>query len=344
MSDARSILRLYDHARANGFSVVLATVLRTFGSTYRKAGARMMLCADGSRVGVVSGGCLEGDVTRRAWFLKAVNEAELIRYDTGSGDDATYEFGLGCRGVVDVLIERLDLVNEPNVIRMLRESVAERASQTLRIDLSSIPMAGGESIETPSGDYVEEIRPPTQLLIFGSGADVPPLVHFARELGWSIIVVDHKLPRSMVDAGVNYLSSAAGEWTRQVNVDGQTACVFMTHRMKDDAAYLADALLTTSSFLGCLGPATRTEALIDELALAGVILSDSDRQRIRAPVGLDLGAERPQEIALAIIAEVAASMSGTSGGPLCAREGPIHGIAPTRQDLTRPSRTATPQT
>lgn len=324
MSDARSILSLYDHARAHDLPVVLATVVRTFGSTYRKAGARMMLCADGSRVGVVSGGCLEGDVTRRAWYLRAVGERELVRYDTGSGDDATYEFGLGCRGVVDIVVERLDLKNEPEVIRFLRDSVERRVSSLLRIDLATLLRASAEPIELIDPIYAERIEPPTQLIVFGSGADVPPLVKIAEELGWSVAVVDHKLPLTRVSDGTQYLSADASRWLDSINVDRQTACVLMTHRMKDDAAYLGDVLKTGCSYIGCLGPASRTEALIDELALAGITLSEGDRDRIHAPVGLDLGAERPQEIALSIIAEIAATMNGGDGDSLRAREGPIH--------------------
>jgi xanthine/CO dehydrogenase XdhC/CoxF family maturation factor len=326
MSDARSILKLYDHARANDLPVVLATVVRTAGSTYRKPGARMMLCADGSRVGVVSGGCLEGDVTRRAWFLKHAGARELVRYDTGSGDDATYEFGLGCRGIVDIVVERLDLSSDPEVIGLLRQSVDSRASGLLRIDLGSMPCANAEPIAVRELAYEEQITPPVQLVVFGSGADAPPLVRIAEELGWSVAVVDHKLSHTRTADGTKYIAAAPSQWTRNVKVDAQTACVLMTHRMKDDAGYLADVTASNCGYIGCLGPISRTEALIDELALAGILLSDVVRQRIHAPVGLDLGAERPQDIALAIIAEIAAVMNGASGGSLRMREGPIHDV------------------
>lgn len=329
MSDARAILRLYDHARSHQMPVVLATVVRTFGSTYRKAGARMMLCADGSRVGVVSGGCLEGDVARRAWFLKNPGETELIRYDTGSGDDATYEFGLGCRGVVDIVVERLDLSHEPEVIRLLRASVEQRSSGVLRIDLASLPHAGPDGFDESSpAVYEERISPPIQLVIFGSGIDVAPLCGIASQLGWSVVVVDHKLAQAKVVDEVVYLPLRATRWKQQVSVDERTACVLMTHRMLDDREYLSDVLRTGCGFIGCLGPASRTEALIDELAMAGITLSAADRARMHAPVGLDLGAERPQEIALSIIAEIAATLAGASGGSLGAREGPIHAAAP----------------
>lgn len=324
MSDARSILKLYDHARAHDLPVVLATVVRTAGSTYRKPGARMMLCADGSHVGVVSGGCLEADVARRAWFLKGAGERELIRYDTGSGDDATYEFGLGCRGVVDIVVERLDLAAEPEIIQLLRASVEHRRSDAFRIDLQSLPCANTEPISLAEPGYEEMIEPPIQLVVFGSGADTPPLVRIAAELGWSVVVIDSKLAHSRVTDGTRYLAASPTQWREQVTIDARTACVLMTHRMKDDAGYLGEVLKTVCAYVGCLGPLSRTEALLDELALAGIEVSEQDRSRLYAPVGLDLGAERPQEIALSVVSEISAALHGAGGGSLRSREGPIH--------------------
>lgn len=323
MSDAAAILRLYDHARDHALPVVMATVIRTSGSTYRKRGARMMLCADGSRVGVVSGGCLEADVTRRAWYLKEPGAAEVIRYDTGSGEDATYEFGLGCRGVVDIVVERLNTTTPPSIIDALRAAVLDRRSTSFRINTSSIPRFNLDS-DPESESYEELIQPPIQLIVFGSGVDVPPLLRMASELGWSIVQVDHKLAETRLIDGLRQVSARPLQWSRGVMIDSRTACLLMTHRMQDDAGYLQDVVKGDCAFIGCLGPLSRTEALIDELALAGVTLTSAERARVRAPVGLDLNAERPQEIALSILAEIAAAMNGGAGGALSAREGPIH--------------------
>ena len=321
MSDVRAILSLYDRARASGLPVVLATVVRTSGSTYRKAGARMMLCADGSRVGVVSGGCLEGDVARRAWFLKEVGAAELVRYDTGSGDDATYEFGLGCRGIVEVLLERLDLSSDPPIVAALRVALSERRSS--RFLTSTVDAERIDSDAAPGDShFVDRVAPPPQLLIFGSGADVAPVARIGRAAGWEIVVVDGR-PRAVSDAS-RVIALPPGDWQGLVTIDAATAAVVMTHRMDDDAGYLRDSLSSDVPYVGCLGPASRTEALLDELAIGGFVASPERRAAIRAPVGLDLGAESPAAIALSIVAEIQAFFADADARPLRDKSGPIH--------------------
>lgn len=321
MSDVRPLLSLYDHARAHALPVVLATVVRTSGSTYRKAGARMMLCADGGRVGVVSGGCLEGDVARRAWFLKEAGAAELVRYDTGHGEDATYEFGLGCRGIVEVLLERLDIANDPPIVAALRSALGERRSS--RFVTSTRDGSRVESDAEPGADaFAERVAPPTQLLIFGSGVDAAPVARIARAVGWDALVIDGRL-RPVAEA-TRAIAKPPGAWQGDVTPDAHTAAVVMTHRMDDDAGYLRDLLSGDVPYVGCLGPASRTEALLDELAVAGFVAPPERRAAIRAPVGLDLGAESPEQIALSIVAEIQAAFADADGRPLREKSGPIH--------------------
>lgn len=333
MSDHAAIVRAFDHAKANALPAVLATVVGTSGSTYRKSGARMILVADGTRVGVVSGGCLEADVARRAWFLKRPGQAELVRYDTGIGEDSTYEFGLGCRGVVEVLLERLDTgaaAKEPAIIRALRAAIEERTATRFMTVIDGARI--GERIHCDSSDHalgdgetiVESITPPVQLIVFGSGPDVRPVVRLANAVGWQTIVIDRTLNRENAVEAHRALAVKADGWHEQVPVDPRTAAVVMTHRMIDDAAYLQSLVGTPVAYVGCLGPASRTEALLDQLAANGTVLDAGFRAKLHAPVGLDLGGERPEEIALAMIAEVQAVLSDASAARLRDRQGPIH--------------------
>ena len=287
----------------------------------------MMLTADGGRVGVVSGGCLEADVARRAWFLRAAGEAERVRYDTGSGDDATYEFGLGCRGIVDVLLERLDVARDPPIVFALREAVERRRTTSFATSLAAGKLGHRRVSERPDvgGDeFAERIAPPTQLIVFGSGVDVPPVVRIAAAIGWQTLVVDGRLRNATAVEPARAVPRSPGAWQGETTIDATTAAVVMTHRMDDDAGYLRDALASDSAYVGCLGPASRTEALLDQLAIDGVVVSERQRSLLRGPIGLDLGAESPEQIALAIVSEIQAALAGADGRPLSGRIGPIH--------------------
>ena len=314
---------------------MLATVVGTRGSTYRKPGARMILVGNGTRVGVVSGGCLEADVARRAWFLKSPGEAELVRYDTGTGDDATYEFGLGCRGVVEVLLERLETSSDPPIIRALRTAVFDRRTVKLatfirgsrigeRVDLDGCRCDAAADEDA----VLEVVAPPVQLIIFGSGIDVAPAIRIANAMGWQTLVIDHRLHAANVADASRTLLANASAWTQSATIDAHTAAVVMTHRMNDDAAYLGSLVGTAVAYVGCLGPASRTTALFDQLAIDGVAVDPAFRAKVHAPVGLDLGGERPEEIALAIIAEMQAALNGRPAGRLSDRDGPIHAADP----------------
>ena len=324
MSDVRSILALYDHARDHALPAVLATVVRTSGSTYRKAGARMMLCADGARVGVVSGGCLEADVQRRAWFLRDAGDAELVRYDTGQGEDATYEFGLGCRGVVEVLLERLDVARDPPIVAAMRGAMGARIATSFatRVRNGRVGERTHASGDVGADHFAERVAPPAQLIVFGGGVDVPPVVRIANAVGWQTIVIDGRA-RPTPEASASH-ALGPGAWQPRVTVDDATAFVVMTHRMDDDAGYLRDALATDARYVGCLGPASRTEALLDAIALDGVAIDADRRRALRGPIGLDLGAESPEEIALSIVSEIQATFAAGDGRPLSGRDGPIH--------------------
>lgn len=333
MSDHAAIVAAFDHAKANALPAMLATVVGTSGSTYRKPGARMILVGDGTRVGVVSGGCLEADVARRAWFLKSPGASELVRYDTGTGEDASYEFGLGCRGVVEVLLQRLNTAVEPLLIRSLRAALTERRWTSLAVFIRG-PRIGeyielGCSRSDASADedaILEYIVPSVRLIIFGSGIDVAPVIRIAKAVGWQILVVDRKLDRDNIREADRAVAVPPSRWleAERDRIDARTAAVVMTHRMTDDAGYLASLLKTPIAYVGCLGPASRAEALLDQLAVDGVTVDAAFRTKIHAPIGLNLGGERPEEIALAIISEVQASLNHAPAGRLRDATGPIH--------------------
>ncbi|MGZ5354123.1 MAG: XdhC family protein [Actinomycetota bacterium] len=176
--------------------------------------------------------------------------------------------------------------------------------------------------------FVEVLEPPLRLLVCGAGHDAAPLVKQAAALGWSPVVVDDRpefltLERFPEAAGL-VLVERPDKMAEVANVDERTFVVVMTHNFLRDKEYVRSLLSSSARLVAMLGPAVRTQRLLDELAEEGVEIDDRDRERLRGPAGLDLGAEGPEEIAAAICAEIVAVKRGRGAGFLKDRPGPIH--------------------
>jgi len=362
MRDFALIAEALSDADRRGEPAVLATVVRTEGSTYRRAGARMLLRRDGTTVGAVSGGCLEADLAARVDPLLAAGRPELVTYDTRSDEDLVWGLGLGCNGRVDVLLEPLtgdalararavharcrDL-SEPAVVTTVIAAgaragarVGDRVMVTesggpvaLGLDLDAAPpellvdaceaLAAGSSTVRAYGaiEVVHEVvAPPLSLLVCGAGADAVPLVRLAVGLGWRVTVAEHRSgyarPDRFPGAAVRLPDgdASAADLGR-----GCDSAVVMSHHYERDVLYVQALLAAGVPYVGVLGPRRRTERMVAELGV-----SDADAARLYAPVGLDIGAETPDEIALAIVAEVQAVKAGRAAGPLRRRPGGIH--------------------
>ncbi len=182
----------------------------------------------------------------------------------------------------------------------------------------------------PVGDaevFIEVIQPPIPLVIFGAGDDAKPVAHFAKELGWHVTVVDSRpayatLERfPLADALV---VSRPEQISNYINIDSRTVTVVMTHNYLQDQELLKTLLPAAGQYLGVLGPKSRTERLLRELLEQGIALSETNLSRLYAPIGIDIGADNPEEIALAIVAEIRAVLANRSGGLLRNRKGSIH--------------------
>ena len=185
--------------------------------------------------------------------------------------------------------------------------------------------------------FVEVLEPPLRLVICGAGHDAAPLVAAAANLGWSPIVVDDR-PAFLT---VERFPQAAGfvalerpdEVAKRAPLDGRTFVVVMTHNFLRDQDYLRELLHSPVRSISMLGPGARTQRLIHELRDEGLEIGEAEEARLRTPAGLDLGAEGPEEIAAAIVAEIVALKRGRGGGFLRDRPGPIH----ERHAATRPT-------
>jgi xanthine/CO dehydrogenase XdhC/CoxF family maturation factor len=173
---------------------------------------------------------------------------------------------------------------------------------------------------------IEVARSPLRLALFGAGPDALPLARIARELGWDVAVMDHRAAYALAERfpGAEVRHAEVSRAVERAEVDARTHAVVMTHNYLHDRAILGALLATPAAYIAVLGPKQRTQDLLAEIAKEGAGVSDEDRARVFGPAGLDLGADAPEEIALAICAEVQAFASGRSGGWLRERKGPIH--------------------
>jgi xanthine dehydrogenase accessory factor len=313
---------------------VLATLVKVEGSSYRRPGARLLLLADGRRIGSISGGCLEDDVITHAREVLANGTPKTITYDTTTENDLVWGVGLGCHGVVHVLIEQLP--SQPRWAETLRENFRRRAATGLAIvwrgpkgtplgtQLANVLPALPPAAEV----FRQSVPPPVALAIFGAGDDAQPLVSFAKELGWQVTIVD---PRPAFATPERFPAADAvivarpEEAPARLALGADTLAVIMTHHYRHDLPLLRALLPRPLAYLGLLGPRKRTEKILSDLVADGFALTPGMRARLHAPVGLDLGADHPGEVALAILAEMQSVLAGRDARPLRDRLKPIHG-------------------
>jgi len=373
MNEIQRILQAFENSRKAGKRGVLATVVRTSGSVYRRPGARMLLTEDGEMFGAISGGCLEGDILDRSHSLLSNNANPiLVKYDTTSSDDIVFGFGLGCNGIVEVLIESFsdEVVSQMSFIRDCLKSQQAGAIATVfntegvsNISIGSRLMlkSDGTSIDRitnieiakkleidarsaleekqncvqsytlPEGRVdvsIDIIQPLIPLLIFGSGYDVTPVVQLAKYLGWYVTVIDRRSEYLKSDRFPQADQLLCCELDRpdsyQHLLTPQTLAVVMTHNYLSDLAFLKTLIPSPVRYLGVLGPKRRMQKLWHDLAECNISATTAQKQRLYNPVGLDIAAETPEEIALSIVAEIQAAIGGRSAGFLRDRLGPIH--------------------
>ena len=176
MTEIESILKAFDKATEAGKKVALATVVHVDGSSYRRPGARMLITEDGEFTGSISGGCLEGDALRKALLAIHSSKTMLVTYDTTDEDDAKFGMGLGCNGIIQVLIEPLPGPNEFRVIDLLRKAYESRQKAGL-VTLYSLkdkrgPQPGSCFLLNENGEYSGEIPFSQKELVMKEAMDV----------------------------------------------------------------------------------------------------------------------------------------------------------------------------
>lgn len=366
MTEIQKILAAYT---AIDFTVkrgALASVVKLFGSSYRRPGARMIMTTDGRWTGAISGGCLEGDALRRAREVIESGKPAIVRYDTMDDDANELGVGLGCNGIIDVLIEPLTGISD-SAIEVLKAAALPDSYTVIplvfRSDNPDIPVGNrrlydgtqlhGDTAGLPdlltdcnsvfhskksttktyvtsSGEvevFLEVIKPQTRLVIFGSGYDASPVAALAKTLGWNVTVTDDCAAKTFpfkfptADAVCHLQTDAILD---NLTLNENTVCVVMSHNYHYDLSVVKQLLDTDVQTIGILGPKKRWEKMVDELSSQGLTLSPEDLEKIYSPIGLDIGAETPEEIAISIIAEIQAILTKSNSTPLRTKKGTIH--------------------
>ena len=338
----------------------LATLTRTRGSTFRRPGTRMLVLGDGSVVCELSGGCPQRDIVNRAQEVITAALPILIRYNADSGLDVLLE--MGCGGELEVLLEPLTTAQSMNFVDAIAQCLTERRCAYLatlfaidetvvmpqrmlwsehavlhddiqdptlfRSLVDAIASASDKhtiTLRVPSARgtadvLVEPLTPPHALIVIGSSAAARALLPLAKALGWQTTLVDHdpaRLQATQLPTGLNAVCASPASLRDALPLDAHSSVVVMTHNLEQDIAYLAALRGAPVAYLGALGSRGRVARMRDDPALAGL--------HVHAPAGLDIGSETPEEIALAIAAEIMAVTNHRSGSPLHDNEGAIHG-------------------
>jgi xanthine/CO dehydrogenase XdhC/CoxF family maturation factor len=338
-------------------ALVLGTVVETQGSSYRKPGAMMLIATDNSYRGLISGGCLEADLAAQAKDVFADGTSRKVCYDMSEGDDFAFGLGLGCDGIIHLMLQRLERSTEFGFLGTLDKAWQAKNNGLLSLVTASddgqyppgsyaldcgngfscgdkVLMAGNhtdegsrfsaghdmsrrywqDTVETGSGKakvLLIPIMPPPAILICGAGHDAVPVARLATEMGWNCMIVDHRpgfAREERFPATCDIRVLQPHELEQKVSLGDIDATVLMTHHLGHDRTYLSQVVEAQVPYIGLLGPRARRDRLLGEIKAPDV--------HVHGPAGLDIGAEMPESIALAIIAEVHAFLNRRDGSML----------------------------
>jgi xanthine dehydrogenase accessory factor len=359
------LLPLFERERAAGRTVVLGLLVDTAGSTYRKSGALMLIASNGDSTGLLSGGCLEGDLAEYARSVIDTGKSRLVTYDMRGGDDLIWGLGLGCEGAMHILLIAVGPHNDWQPLNHLARCLADHEPAAVGVVVESeradspvgTVVLGGttghsgveaallEASRSGRTGWFETTPPrwkvfalplslPPKLLLLGAGPDAAPVVDFAARLNWKVTLVDHRsayADAAHFPSAERVVNARPEELLSAVDPSHFSAAVVMSHHLPSDLKYLRALAATSVPYIGLLGPAVRRERLLADLE------SDADKiqRRLHAPVGLPIGGRSPESIALAIIAEIHAFVYVGDGRALQLAQGsevpwPTLARAPTR--------------
>lgn len=362
LKEIRNIIKRYDATDHATEKLALASVVNVEESSYRRIGARMLVSSNGQWIGGISGGCLEGDALKRSQKAIFKNQSSRVIYDTMEDDKNQIGVGLGCNGRLEVLftpidkddpnnvVEQLRTITESNLPTILLKAIEVEGDQNLlgqsqvaNQDLADLDFCGLDSetllariketrisrrpqivsLKNNTGEQlkilVEFIRPETKLIIIGDNYDVSALVGIVTELGWEVHIVGRR-KKITKETFAKAKKVYEYEEFNQVPIDEYTGVILMSHDYNWDKTLLPAVIDQNPPYIGMLGPRKRMVKMKKELGLEEL----DALSNFHSPVGLDIGAESPEEIALSIASEIVASLRNKVGGSLREKPGTIH--------------------
>jgi len=340
MAERRRIVRQWREGDARA----LVTLVRAEGSSYRRPGAHLLVGAEGAYAGSISGGCLEAEVVRKAgWMVRA--GARVERYSTMFDDTAEIPYGLGCGGVVDVLIEPAETAECGAYLEAMERSLGgkgfavvtwlpEDGRKLARVafaadggvvfasaglsagEIASVWVTNGATgiLADTSDVFVERVSAPQRLFVLGAGDDAMPVVRMAALLGWNVTVADGRAQMARRERFPEAERVIVATDVAELGMGARDAVVVMSHSYEQDRGSLTGLLRDGfGGFIGLLGAAHRSSLLVSEAAAALGLSVAECCARVHAPVGLDLGGDGPEAIALAVVAQVQGWAQGREG-------------------------------
>ena len=300
-----------------GRKAALATVIETWGSAPRQPGSQLAISGEGQIMGSVSGGCVEGAVVTEA--LEAMEDGQSRLLTFGVSDETAFAVGLACGGTIRVLVEPVGKALPESLLADLVAARAAKHPVAYAVDLDSWSRAllrpgqdGSADLRLRSdkagveedGRFIAPHNPPLRLIVVGAVHIAQPLVAMARACGYAPTLID---PRDTFGAaerfpGETVLNDWPDEALASLAPDARTAIVTLTHDPKLDDPAIRLAIRSAAYYLGCLGSKKTHAKRVERLQAEG--FSEAEIARIHAPVGLDIGAKTPAEIALSVLAQI----------------------------------------
>ena len=351
---------------------VLATIVDVEGSAYRRPGAKMVVPRDGEGIGSITAGCLEDEVLELAADVLADGHPRIETFDL-MGDDDVWGLGVGCNGIIDLLLEPINegyraaldaYETGKNVAVVTVLSSADPAVEqwdraylfadgpdaagAVDAGASDLPdwlegmlsdrvaelrdqgKAATFTVDGQNGPvevFVDGLAPPPELVVFGTGHDIDPIVEVAKRNDFGVTVVGFRggtATEERFSAADRVVSLSPRDLRDRLAFNAETYVVVATHNFVDDRLALDEVVQTDVEYVGLMGPHNRFEEMLEKFDEEGRNFSDGELQKVYTPIGLDLGGGSPYQIATSIVAEVLAVHNGREPCHLSERSGPIH--------------------